>query len=123
MAMVLTRSIEEPKRTNLSWNQKWKGEDKGLIFCWETGRELAQKEPGLAERAKNGELPPLSWKGGVEKKLKAKDKYGTLFYLAQWQGLRGEDLYINQSEDIALICGKTGMKIIYTGDINKYGNV
>jgi len=79
--------------------------------------------PEVAERAENGELPPdLGWKGGVEKKIKKKEKYGTLFYLAQLQGLKGEDLDIDLSREVVLVCAKTGMKVIYTGDFNKYAN-
>ena len=61
-------------------------------MCWEVGRELREKKPELARRAENGELPALGWKGGVETKTKKGEIYGTLFYLAQWQGLRGDDL-------------------------------
>jgi hypothetical protein len=74
----------------------------------------------LAERAKNGELPVLGWKGGVDKIIIKKQKYGTLNYLALWQGLRGDDLYINVSEERELICTRTGMKVVYTVDANKY---
>lgn len=116
------KSYSEPLRDELSWDERWKGPDNGLITCWEVGRKLSDKEPELAERAKNGELPVLGWKGGVEKKIKKKEKYGTLFYLAQWQGLRGDDLDIDLSEEAELVCSKTGMKVIYTGDIKKYGN-
>ncbi|WP_424945915.1 hypothetical protein [Candidatus Spongiihabitans sp.] len=116
------RSYSEPLRKKLSWDDRWEGADNGLITCWEVGRELSNKEPGIAERAKNGELPVLGWKGGVEKKIKKKEKYGTLFYLAQWQGLRGDDLDIDLSEEPELVCSKTGMKVIYTGDFKKYGN-
>ena len=54
--------------------------------------------------------------------LKIGEKYGTLNYLAQWQGLRGKDLNIDLSEETELICSKTGMKVIYTGDVKKYGS-
>ena len=113
------RSYQEPNRVGLSWNECWRGYDQGLICCWEKGRELSKKEPSLAECARKGELPILVWKGGVEKKLKSK-KYGTLFYLAQWQGLRGENLDIDLSKEVAITCSKTGMKVIFTSDINKY---
>ena len=116
------KSYSEPLRGELSWDERWKGPDGGLITCWEVGRKLSNKEPEMAERAKNGELPVLGWKGGVEKKIKKKEKYGTLFYLAQWQGLRGDDLDIDLSEETELVCSRTGMKVIYTGDIKKYGN-
>jgi hypothetical protein len=98
------------------------GTDKGLIACWEVGRGRSKKEPELAEQAKNGELPVLGWKGGIERKIKKKEKYGTLFYLAQWQGLRGDDLDVDLSQESELICSKTGMKVIFTGDLDKYGN-
>ena len=122
MSQRIYRSYHEPKREGLSWDERWKGQDKGLITCWEVGRELSKKEPELWERAKNGELPVLAWKGGVdvEKKIKKKEKYGSLSYLAQWQGLRGDDLNIDLSKEIELICSKTGMKVIYTKDVNKY---
>ena len=42
--------------------------------------------------------------------------------MAEWQGLRGDDLDIDLVEEIELICSKTGMKVIYTGDEKKYGN-
>ena len=122
MNQRVTRSYKERKREGLSWDERWRGRDKGLITCWEVGRELCEKEPELAERARNGELPVLGWKGGVQKRTKQKEKYGTLFYLAQWQGLRGEDLDIDLSQETELICSRTGMKVIYTPDVNKYGN-
>jgi len=122
MDQRIKRSFHEPKRENLSWDERWKGYDRGLIICWEIGREIREKEPELAERAENGELPLLGWKGGVEKKTKKGEKYGTLYYLAQWQGLRGEDLDIDLSQEPELICSKTGMKVIFTGDYKKYCN-
>jgi len=81
----LKRSFSEPKRLNISWDEKWKSYDNGLIACWERGREKALEDPELAARAKSGELVILAWKGGVEKAIKAKHKYGTLNYLATWQ--------------------------------------
>ncbi|MCP4612921.1 MAG: hypothetical protein GY845_29870 [Planctomycetes bacterium] len=122
MNQRIFRSYKEPNREGLSWNERWRGCDKGLITCWEVGRELSQKKPELAERARNGELPILAWKGGVEKKIKKKEKYGTLSYLAQWQGLRGEDLDIDLTQETELICSRTCMKVIYTGDVTKYAN-
>jgi len=73
----------------------------------------------LAKRARNGELPILGWKGGLEKEIKTKEKYGTLNYLAQWQGLRSEDLNINLSEERETICSKTKIKVIFTADASK----
>lgn len=122
MSQRIYRSCSEPIRKELTWEERWKGGDRGLISCWELGRELREKEPELAKRAKKGELPELVWKGGSDKRLKITTKYGTLNYLAQWQGLRGEDLNINLSEKQEIICSKTGMKFIYTGDVEKYCN-
>ena len=81
---------------------------------------MAQKDPTLSERALSGELPVLPWKGGVEKPTKKNVKYGPFFYLATWQGLRGEDLNIDMSKEVELVCSRTGMKVIYTGDVEKY---
>lgn len=122
MSQRIHRSDREPIREGLSWDELWKGEDNGLITCWEVGRELREKEPELAVRAEKGELPVLGWKGGVEKKTKKGEKYGTLFYLAQWQGLRGDDLDIDLSKEPELTCSRTGMRVIYTCEIEKYGN-
>ena len=120
MGSHIHRSIEEPVRENPSWEDKWRGPDKGLIIAWEVGRKLAEKEPELSIRAKDGELPATGWKGGIEKKSKKKEKYGTQKYLAEWQGLRGEDLDIDLAEEVTLTCSRTGMMVIFTDDINKY---
>lgn len=119
MANLIHRSISEPERIGLDWNAAWQGPDRGLITCWETGRKLAIQIPELAEHCRAGELPPLNWKGGVARTLKKKDKTGSLHYLAQWQGLRGDDLSVDLDAEITLTCTKTGMVITYTGDISK----
>lgn len=116
------RSYKEPKREDLSWEDRWRGDDKGLIICWEIGREMRKNEPELARLAEKGELPALGWKGGVEKAIQKTEKFGTLNYLAQWQGLRGEDLNIDLLEEPEVVCAKTGIKVIFTADINKYCN-
>jgi len=122
MSQRITRSYKKPKREGLSWDERWKGKDNGLIVCWEVGREKREKEPELASRAEKGEFPVLGWKGGIKKKIKQSKRYGTLNYLAQWQGLRGEDLDIDLSQEPEHICSKTGIRIVFTGDIKKYGN-
>lgn len=122
MSERIYRSINEPSRDGLSCVERWEGDDRGLITCWEVGREKREKEPDLAKRAERGELPVLGWKGGVEEKTQKGLKYGTLNYLAQWQGLRGEDLNIDISQEHEIICSKTGMRVIFTWDIKKYGN-
>ena len=122
MSQRVYRSINEEIRKGLSYDEKWKGSDRGLITCWEVGREMSYEKPDLAIRARNGELPVVGWKGGVGKELKKKEKIGTLSYLALWQGLRGEDLNIDLAEEPEIICSRTGVTVIFTGDVDKYGN-
>jgi hypothetical protein len=112
MPKSLQRSIAEPIRQGLNWDELWMGPDKGLIYCWERGRELQKENPELTESAKNGELPVMWWIGGVERKLKGK-KQGTLFYLATWQGLRGDDLNIDPDGEDTEICTSTGQLVTF----------
>jgi len=119
--MLITRSISEPIRTGLKTEELWHAEDKGLIKCWETGRELAAKGSPLATQAAAGELPKLNFRGGLDRPLKVR-KYGTLQYLAQWQGLRQEDLIVDTQREPALICSKHGTTVIFTADIDKIGD-
>lgn len=118
--MKLERSITEPIREGAKWDERWNAEDDGLIACWERGREKRLEDPILARQAGDGKLVVLPWKGGVEKAIKKKQKFGTLFYLAMWQGLRGEDLNIDTAEEVVLNCTATGMAVVFTGDIAKY---
>jgi len=120
MSERLYRSYSEPKRTEISWEERWRGADRGLINCWEIGRELRIKKPDLAKLAEAGELPKLGWKGGIDPKTMIKERIGTLHYLAQWQGLRGEDLNIDLAEEPILVCTRTGAQVTFTGDIEKY---
>ncbi len=103
----LSRSVDEPIREGLSWDDKWKGPDNGLILCWELGRRMRLKDPDLAARADMGELVILAWRGGVEEKLKTGNKSGTLNYLATWQGLRGEDLNLDLDIRRVIVCTRT----------------
>ena len=73
MNQRIYRSISEEIRVKLSWAEKWKGPDRGLITCWEVGREMSMQKPEIAARARNGELPVVGWKGGVGKELKKKE--------------------------------------------------
>jgi len=116
------RSFSEPDRKNLTWEETWRQEDKGLIKNYEVGRALAIKEPELAEKAKRGELPVLGYKGGVEKALKKKEKIGALNYIAKWQALRGEDLNIDMNEEMVLTCSKTKVRVTFTMDLEKLKN-
>lgn len=118
--MKLHRSITEPIRVGAKWAERWGAEDDGLIACWERGREKRLEDPSLAAQAVDGQLVVLPWKGGVEKAVKKKQKFGTLFYLAMWQGLRGEDLRIDPAEEVVLKCTATEMVVVFTGDVAKY---
>lgn len=120
--MRVHRSIKEPIRPDPSWEELWAGPDRGLISCWERGRELAGSSPESAVKAIVGHLIPLGWKGGIEAPTKLKKKVGTLFYLAKWQGLRGDDLDIDLDAEVTLTCEATGVHVTFTGDLSRYGN-
>lgn len=130
--MRIQRSISEPLRQPLDWHATWQGPDRGLIQCWENGRKLAlaeqsqataeQDQRGRAAKCSAGELPVSHWKGGVSRTLKKLTRYGSLNYLAEWQGLRGEDLDIDIVQEITLTCVATGMIVTFTGDPSKLAN-
>ena len=120
--MHISRSITEPIRQNLSWEKRWKDCDQGLIACWERGREKSNEDPTLAAQARDARLVVLPWKGGVKKAIKKQKLFGTLNYLAMWQGLRGDDLNITFEEETALTCPTTQMTVVFTNDSNKYAD-
>jgi hypothetical protein len=121
-AMKLSRSIAQPIRKPGTFEERWGSEEAGLITCWERGREIRIADPSIAAKADEGQLVVLPWKGGVEKALKSKStkKFGTLYYLAMWQGLRAEDLSIDTGEEVVLKCSVTGQDVIFTDDADKY---
>lgn len=114
MTRYLRRSIDEPIREGLTMDRLWNGDDKGLIWCWERGRQKRAEQPELAAQAENHELPVLAWKGGVAKKLEGGTKPGTLKYLATWQGLRGQDLEIALDDEQLIVCRKTGQTVAFS---------
>ena len=120
--MKIHRSISEPIRENITWEERWSGVDQGLIACWERGREKGREDAALAAQARDGQLVVLPWKGGVEKAIKKKQKFGTLFYLAMWQGLRGDDLNIEADKEVVFTCAATGMAVVFTNDPAKYAD-
>lgn len=113
------RSITDPIRLDPSFDERWGNADLGLITSWERGREKSFEDPKLAEQALAGQLLVLPWKGGVEKAIQKKLKFGVFNYLAMWQGLRGEDLNINVEKETPLTCTATGMIVVFTGDLAK----
>ena len=110
-------SIEQPIRKGLTWSETWRGPDNGLIWCWELGRQKRIKDANLADRAGKGELVVLGWKGGVTKKLEIEIKHGSLNYLAEWQGLRGEDVDIALDDERAVVCTKTGQAVVFSAKL------
>lgn len=122
MTSRIRRAVSTPMRPPLSWSETWERADKGLIMCWDVGRALAAKQPDLAQACLNNELPALGWKGGVSRSLKKREKFGSLSYLAQWQGIRGEDLDIDPTQDVIKTCSRTHMIVTFTPDKTKYIN-
>lgn len=120
--MKVYRSLVEPVRLNIDWEDKWHSSDQGLIACWERGREKKLEDESLCSQATAGQLVLLPWKGGVEKATKKNRKYGTLRYLAMWQGLRGEDLNVDTSEEVFLTCTATNTTVVFTEDVAKYAD-
>jgi len=119
--MVIHRSIEEPIRFAPTWTERWQESDAGLIISWERGRQMAEEDPVLGDLARKGQLVVLPWKGGVEKVTKAKKRYGCFKYVAMWQGLRGEDLTIDDGSDLTITCSRTGVAVTFTRDRALYG--
>jgi len=91
MALIVERSINEPVRSGLSFKERWGSADRGLITCWEAGRELADREPEHVKLSTQGVLVELPW------------KRGSWQYLAMWQGLRGESLSVNTKERVVMM--------------------
>lgn len=116
---VLRRASSEPIREKLSRSEMWDGADNGLIWCWELGRLFRDQDQksSLVRSAELGELPVLDWRGGVAKKLKAKTKSGSLQYLAQWQGMRGDDLNIPLDKEIQHKCSRTGQVVVFSSQL------
>ncbi len=124
MTNVIFKSTnDEAIFEKLTWNEKWQGNDNGLIACWEQGKKLALADKLLIDKVKNEELPMLPWKGGFEKKLKNNsNKFAPYHYLAMWQGIRGDDLNIDIATEIKMTCSRTGMTSVFTIDHEKYEN-
>jgi hypothetical protein len=120
LVMKVHRKVSEAPRSNATWEERWGDLPRSLVSSWERGREKAREDSNLAACARDGVLPVLPWKGGVEKALKKKQKYGTLNYLAMWQGLRGEDLNIDTAEEVSITCTATGMAVVFTANQELY---
>ena len=117
--MLLRCSFAHPPAL-ADFDQRVNGPDGGLINAWLAGIALRQRHPGLVAAAMAGELPVLPYRGGVERAIKARDKVGSLHYLAMWQGLRGEDLELKTDAEPVLTCVRTGVPVRYTGDVGQW---
>ena len=129
--MTVNRSSDTPPRAVASWDEMWKGEDEGLIQCWETGRTIrrrrTERDLEICDRVDRGELPSLHWKGGFEidpddpnQMPKMKKKFGCLQYLATLQGIKGESLVIDSSQEVAIRCSRTGVLVVFTADRTRW---
>lgn len=123
IAVKVYRTIHLPPRLNPSWDERWRGEDGGLVASWEAGRRLADARDPRAALARLDQLPTLPWKGGFPAPDPNRptpksqgQKYGTFFYLAMWQGLRGEDLSIDTSNEVTVVCSLHQRSVIFTTD-------
>lgn len=118
--MLLKHAFANPPPMAADYAERMEGPDQGIVNAWLAGiamrrdTECAQQASALA-----GELPVLPYRGGVERKLKIKQKIGALHYLAMWQGLRGDDLDIDTETEPELICTKTGVLVLFTLDYKK----
>lgn len=115
--MTVSASALHPPVLGGTWHEIWEGPDQGLLASWLRGREKALETPDLADRAIAGELVILPWRGGVERAIKSDSKVGSLHYLAMWQGLRGDDLYVDPAEDVFLICTRTLVRVRFTANL------
>ena len=116
---VIKQSITVPIRKSADWQERWEGDDHGLINCWEVGRTTATTKPELAKAAKRGELPELYFEGGIAGNPKKPNKYGHLYYYAMWLGLRNEALHINLDEEYEVTCTRTKLTKVFTRDLKK----
>lgn len=106
MPKRITLSADTPIRDiqKLTTYELWTGPDEGLRICWESGRIKAQEVPELAAKAIRNELPELCW------------ERGTPYYLAYWQGLRGDDLSVDIDEEFELVCSQSKRTFAFVRD-------
>lgn len=118
--MRIFKPVSDPVIDVLDYAERIDGPDRGLINAWFVGRRMAARNPDLVARVLAGELPVLPAKGGVDKKVKT-EKIGSLWYLAAWQGIRGEDLDIDMDAEVVMRCSRFGVSVRYTFDQVKLG--
>ena len=119
------RSINEPIRQGQTYEDLHRSFDLGLILAWEIGRKKAIQNPELKEKALRDELIPLGWKGGVKPMIDKegfevapmyKFKLGSFKYLAEYMGLRGEDLDLDLEIVYSKTCSRFAITVEFTND-------
>lgn len=120
--MKISASFADPPSFEPDYCVRVEGRDKGIINAWLAGIDMARQRPELRTQALSDALPVLPYRGGVEKKLKVKQKIGSLLYLAMWQGLRGDDLDIDMDSEPVRVCSRHGVRVIFTLDYGKLMN-
>lgn len=117
--MIIQQSAGNPPPVSEDYKQRNEGPDQGLINAWLAGLAIGRDTPEVAAKALAGELPILPFRGGIEEAIKAKNKVGSLLYLAMWQGLRGEDLAVDTESEPNMTCTRTGVTVRYTLSTSK----
>lgn len=117
--MRIIHSFNSPPQFQERFEDRINGPDGGIINAWLAGIKHRSDNSPWYKAAEAGELPILPYRGGVEKKIKKNLKIGVLHYLAMWQGLRGEDLDINTTDEPILTCSKFGVSVQYTLNLSK----
>lgn len=117
--MRITHQNDVPVVLAESWDERWEGHDAGLLAAYARGREKGVEDPTLKVAAQAGELPVLPWAGGLSSQIKSKTKMGSLYYLAMWQGIRGDNLKIETTRKIRMTCTKFGVTVIFTGNMDE----
>jgi len=114
---LVSACVQSPPPEEQEFQQRWGTPEASVLTSWHRGLQL-RKDPEwseVVERASSGELPVLSWHGGIdpESKKKPRKRLGSLNYLAMWQGLCGEDLHVDTDAEVALVCRRTGVRVIF----------
>jgi hypothetical protein len=93
----ITRLTSDFRREGLTWEERWEGVDRGLVASWERGQDMQRESPEKA----------------------VKHKYGSLLYLAMWQGLRGDNLDVDMDRETKVTCTKTKSVVTFTAAQDK----
>lgn len=115
--MRLQHQFANPPEEEADFDRRINGPDGGLINAWLAGIAMRRLDRTKAQAAEAGELVPLPYRGGVEKKLKVKTKPGSLLYLAMWRGLRGEGLDLETTQQYTLSCARHGVLVRFTPNV------